>query len=414
MTLFGIVWIILLCVALWRDIKYMLFLLALSMVFQSADVFSVGTLGIGPQTITCFFFITRCLMYCKGKISLNKKDIFLFLLLIIFGTEIVFSSSINGVIHDNYLKVIQLLLYFTCFFLIMVVKILVTENEVYEMLRTIIIFLVVMGIVQVLTTSEMLPLRSILKVLFYNNDAPQTYFNSSNYTRVMSTFMEPSYFAGIVVGAFYYLLSLEKKWKENFVLMCMLFVELLLTRSSTGYGAFALVGIIFILFSKKIKIRYKMLLCILAIVGAVALYFGFYEMLDKVIFSKLESGSYNARNYMNLNAMNEYYKSKYIGAGYRVVRGSSIVCSLLGELGMIGMVLYLVVNLLMIAPLFDVIKVRSTVNAYQYGMYFAVLSVVVCQLIACPDLDLCTYWFWAFFYALTMRSSRMQREVKRC
>lgn len=414
MTFFGMIWIITLCVVLLCDIKYMLFLLVLSMVFQSADVFSIGSLAVGPQTITCSFFFVRCLLYCKGKFSLKKKDLVLFLVLITFGVEIVVSSAVNGVIYANYLKVIQILLYFTCFLLIMVIKDCITENEVYEMLRSIIIFLAVMGVVQVLTTSEILPLRSVLKVLFYNNNAPQTYFNSNNYTRVMSTFMEPSYFAGIVVGAFYYLLSLERKWKENFVLMCILFVELLLTMSSTGYGAFAIVGIIFVLFSKKIKIRYKVLLCILAVIGALVVYFGFYEVLDNVIFSKSESGSYNARNYMNLNAMNEYYNSRYIGAGYRVVRGSSIFCSLLGELGMIGIALYIVVNLLMVAPLFNVLKASDTVNVYHYGICFAVLSVVVCQLIACPDLDLCTYWFWAFFYALTTRAAKTRREVKRC
>jgi len=46
----------------------------------------------------------------------------------------------------------------------------------------------------------------------------------------------------------------------------------------------------------------------------------------------------------------------------------------------------------------------------QKGLRFAILSVVLTQLIAVPDVDICTYWMWMNLLALCVAS---EHEAKR-
>ncbi|MGL6199635.1 MAG: O-antigen ligase family protein [Lachnospiraceae bacterium] len=253
------------------------------------------------------------------------------------------------------------------------------------MIRTIIIFLALFGVIQFLTTIEVLPIRPVLNLIFYNDPSTDVVFHKYNYSRIMSTFMEPSYYAGFVVGAFYYLLGFRENWKSNAWIMIILIIEVIMTKSSTAYGAFAIVGILFILYANNISVKCKIMGTALALVGILIIYFGFYNILDEVIFSKDLTGSYSTRENMNTEAIEAFRSSILYGVGYKNSRGSSIIYSLLGQLGIIGLTLYIIISLGMCLHL---IKLN--------GISFAILSAVVCQIIACPDLDLCTYWFWLY------------------
>jgi hypothetical protein len=208
--------------------------------------------------------------------------------------------------------------------------------------------------------------------------------------------MEPSYYAGFVVGAFYYLLSFREKWKSNAWIIILLVIEIIMTKSSTAYGAFLVVGILFVLLAKNINIKWKIIGIVLASVGLCVIYFGFYNILDTVIFSKDSTGSFSTRTRMNNEAIRAFESSELYGVGYKNCRGSSIVYSLLGQLGIIGLTLYVVFNIEICIPLLNNVKKTCSEYIDSNGIRFAVLSAIVCQLIACPDLDLCTYWFWLY------------------
>ncbi len=397
MTFFGLVWFLF---VLWcfikKDIKYMLFATLLFMAFQSCNVIYLGGSGIGPGILTSLLFVVKTFVHRGGRFYYYKRDRLILLIAFLLIGIVIFSSSRNGIIGNNFVLILQLLGYILCFTCINFIKNELDKDVVYHIVRTIIIFLGIMGIVQFLTTTEILPLRSVLNLLFYNDPDTNVLFHKYNYSRIMSTYMEPSYFAGFVVGAFYYLLSIRDKWKQNSWIIILLAVETIMTKSSTAYGAFFAIGIVFILFAKNIGIEWKIMGVVLAALGFCIVYFGFYNILEAVIFSKESTGSFITRIRWNNEAMQAFKSSIIYGVGYKNCRGSSIVYSLLGQLGCIGFALYVMFNLVIILPLFKNKKIGYLDDIYSNGIRYAVLSAVVCQIIACPDLDLCTYWFWLY------------------
>lgn len=408
MTFFGVIW---LAIVLWcfsrQDIKYMLFITLLFMTFQCDNVIEIGTTGIGPQQLTSVLFVVKVLFNSRGKIYRPKRCACILITVYLLLAAVLASCLYNGIFEEKILNIGQLAIYIICFTFVLLGASTVDGEMLYRMLRTIVIFLLIMGVIQVFTTMEVLPLRSILKVLFYNDNSTTVYFNHSEYSRLMSTFMEPSYFAGLLVGAFYYFLSLCDRWKENYVLLAAIFVEILFTMSSTAYAAFAIVGIVFILLQDRINIQIKTILLGVAALGFVVLYFGFYDLLDAVIFSKSETGSYLTRTNMNKYAYNSYLDSVWFGIGYKNARGSSIFYSLLAETGRLGLGAYFLLNITAMLPIITGTFTRGKVSNQHIGVLFAVMSIFLCQLVACPDVDLCTYWFWMYVLAVSLKGARI-------
>lgn len=82
-------------------------------------------------------------------------------------------------------------------------------------------------------------------------------------------------------------------------------------------------------------------------------------------------------------------------------RGSSIFYSLLGQMGIIGLTIYFIFNLFIYLSGIIGSKYSDTIlTASKFG----VLTTMVCQIIACPDLDLCTYWIWLYIFSFVLRS----------
>lgn len=406
MTFFSIIW---LAIVLWcfsrRDIKHLLFVTLLFMTFQCDNVIEIGNIGIGPQLLTSVLFVIKVLFNSRGKVYFTKRCTHILLAVYLLLATVLGSCFYNGIFVEKILNIGQLAIYVLCFTFILLEAGTVDGEMLYRMLRAIVIFLLVMGILQLFTTMGVLPLRSILKVLFYNDNSTTVYFNHSGYSRIMSTFMEPSYFAGLLVGAFYYFLSMRDRWRENYILLASIFVEMLLTKSSTAYAAFVIVGVFFILLQDRINIQTKLIILAVAVIGLGVLYLGFYNLLDSVIFSKNESGSYLTRTNMNKSAYNAYRNSVWFGIGYKSVRGSSIFFSLLAEIGRLGLVTYFFVNITVMLPVITGAFTRRKVSNQHLGILFAVMSVFVCQLMACPDVDLCTYWFWLYVIGISLKES---------
>lgn len=397
MTLFGIAWLIVIAGCfIKKDIKYMLFITLLSMTFQCSNVIYLGGAGIGPGIITSLLFVIKVFIHEGGRIRYYKKDKILFFLLLFMVFTVILSSVLNQVFGLKIIYILQLIGYVLCFFCIHFVKYQLCSEDIYKILRAIIVFISLLGVIQFFTTIEILPLRKLLELLIYNDPSTDVVFHKFNYDRMMSTFMEPSYYAGFVVGAFYYLLSMKEKWKENAWILALLMIEIILTKSSTAYGAFFVVGIIFIIFAKNLNIKWKFIIIGIAIIGFLVVYFGFYNLLDAVIFSKDSTGSFSTRTRMNNEAFRAFESSKWYGLGYKNYRGSSIVYSLLAQLGVMGLTAYALFNLKIFAPLLNRQKNSNFDISLSNGLRFAVFSAVICQIIACPDLDLCTYWFWLY------------------
>lgn len=348
-------------------------------------------------SIVCILKIFFIQKFKIRKILLSTTT-FVTAFLVLFVVYI--SMMLNGIFVENTLLFFQIAVYIVCFTSIQFIRTTITADLVYQSVRKIIIFHTIFGIIQILTTINFLPLHSILNTLFYNDPSTDILFHRAYYARVMSTFMEPSYYAGFLVGAFFFLLIQKDKLFQNKILVYVIAIEILLTQSSTAYGAFLIVAIVLILFFDNFTLKQKLTICVAGIAAGFVLYVGFYSLLDAVIFSKNLSGSYTTRVRYNNTALEAFLTSPLIGVGYKNCRGSSIVYSLLGQMGIMGMGIYILFNTLVYFT--KEIGFNHT-NDLLAASKFGVLTTMVCQIIACPDLDLCTYWIWLYIFSLVIR-----------
>jgi O-antigen ligase len=137
------------------------------------------------------------------------------------------------------------------------------------------------------------------------------------------------------------------------VCLVSLFTGLFLTRSTTGYVALAFIVLVTVfLYLKKAVIPPKVRLfrnCL-----AVALLFGVVigfllpdvraqvsDLLDKVVFKKTKSESYEERTAWNQSALMAGAQSHWVGAGWGSLRASSLVANILGTVGIPGLFLFM-------------------------------------------------------------------------
>ena len=71
------------------------------------------------------------------------------------------------------------------------------------------------------------------------------------------------------------------------------------------------------------------------------------------------------------------------------------------------MIFYTILNFIVVLP---ILSEKRKMSDAQKGLRFAILSVVLTQLIAVPDVDICTYWMWMNLLALCVAS---EHEAKR-
>ena len=326
----------------------------------------------------------------------------------------------NGILTSSVVKILQLVAYIICYLCMRRSLLGFKDEDIYSIVRKVIAFVVFFALMQWIITMWLPVMKPVFKPIFYNDDSMNVYFNWSDFNhnkRIYAMFMEPSYLACFLVGGFYYLFSFKNKWKQNFFLMTTILFEIIISRSSTAYGAFALVGMIFVLQSKQISRIWKLMISAAAILCACVLYFGFYSLLDEVIISKAASGSGITRARWNMEAFDAYLSSPIYGVGYKNIRGSSIFFSLLGELGILGLATYILFIGLTCQKAFFTKKRSVVENVGYYGAIYAVISAVICQFIACPDLDMCSLWLLLYIsaiyegkYALSLRRKKYAKQ----
>lgn len=403
MTLFGVLWIgiIVFCCSR-KNIEMLIFITLFSMVLQSTNVISFSGISVGPQLITnlALLFMVILKVIAKGRIRIygNSSSILPCFLLLV---SVCFSSLMNGNFSDAILRIVQLGVYIAVFISLNCMEDYISEDFVFKSMKVITVFVLFMGALQILMTSGIVPRFSLVKILFYNENADYVYFNRNNYTRLMSTFLEPSYCGCFLVASFFYFSSIWSGNKKCPIILISLLIEILLTRSSTAYVAIGLVSIVFILFSNNKK--FKKTLVLLGVVSVTIMVIFGYGVLDTVLFSKLSSGSALTRSYWNSAALEAFDSSPLFGTGYKTARASSLILSILGELGLIGLIIYLLFICNICSTL---ITQRKKITFKDGAVQIAILAVVIAQFVACPDLDLCVFWMMLDLEAIQKNRNR--------
>lgn len=399
-TLFGLLWILLL---LWgflkKSDKYMITLTLLSSVFQCNSVIKLSnTSGVGPLIVTSIIFIARYMYVNRRKLRIQIDSYFLFGSMTVLA--ILLSLITNGEKFGGTkgLYILQIVIY-VCTLLCM--RHSAKKMDEYHLIHCILIpimFVLVQGIIQVGITARVIPKFGLFGTLFYNETwSSNTAYYASSRIRLFSTFKEPSYCAAFLVGSLYYICFNYKKIKHSKCIILLIVTELILTMSTTGYAAALICGVAFLLYGRKEKLITHLLpVAIIALIIIV-----FTGIFDSVILNKLQTGSAYERGMWNDRAVRDFIQSPICGVGYKNSRASSLLLSLLAEQGILGGGVFIA---FVVAQVSSIIKYNK--SNLELGCKWFFIAVVVCQFIACPDLDFCVLWFGMYIVALSHIISR--------
>lgn len=396
MTIFGIIWIIICFIAfIIKDVKYMIFLTMIAMVLQSNNVIDTPLLSCGPQIITSLLFIIKSYLYKFPKPQNNSLKNSILNIWIIFGIYIIFNylfiNSNKNI--NNFLEMIMLISYiYTCYRISKISKYL-DNGILYNFIKKITVFLLIIGYLNILISIINLPiLKNLLKTLLFNDITTNSYFYKSS-TRFFSTLMEPSYLAGLLSGLIIYFFvqfnkfSSEKNFSERnktFLILIFSCLGIILTRSSTGYDSLAI--ILFLYFIQNLKKRRTFIYIIITF--CLVLFIGMStNLLNEVIFNKMDTASSRVRTQLNESALEAFKQKPLLGNGYKFTRASSIIYDIASNLGIVGIVLYGIFILILLKR---IISKKYTPESKK--ICYILLGVVVSQLIACPDIDFSPFW----------------------
>lgn len=390
MTVFGIIWVAVIFVGMLKsDIKYIITIVFVGMIWQCNNVIMLdGGFSVGPQVLTSAAFLIKSLLYKRKKKYVPTSMQWAWGLLLLW---VIIICAIHGQ-NDKMINVIMLGVYVCTFVQLSRFSVFLDYTYVKKVFLIVLWFIVGIGALQFVIEVFDIPKNTIVQTLIYNDITNTNIcYNFKNVERFYSSFMEPSYAAPFLVGAFFFVLSCKNEItfrRKNF-LLAILLICIALSKSSTAYGAFAVVVALYIIRnSNDIKIWLG------TIVGCITVLFLMVgtNVLNEVIFDKLDSVSGIVRSNMNERAMENFLLSPVTGAGYKLSRGSSIVPTLLGELGVIALAIYVLIFFILLKKIY-----RG--NGAVPSVYM-VLSAMICQIIACPDLDLCTFWLTMYFFAI--------------
>ena len=399
-TVFGILWIIIsLYFIFFKGIKEAIFITLLSMIFQCNNIMSFGGMNIGVQSFTaaiaCIRFLPRIINKAKG----NNFSAFAYsILLLLF---VIALSLVNN--HLFFAKLIP----FIMIFVYGIVTLFIWQNRnvalidsewIRSSLEKIIVIVLALGALQFLCITGVLPIRPLLQTFIFNdiNNTDVIFHSKPHAYCLYASFMEPSYCGQFFVAAFC-VIALKPTLKlKDIVLFASILLEILLTQSSTAYGALV-VSIMLMTFVRSKKKVIKTMMPVL-IIAATVMFLFFHDVLDAVIFMKSSSSSFRVRTNLNTEAMMNFKANPLLGVGYGNSRASSIVHTILGEMGMIGIVGF--ANLVM-----SNMKIAFSKNDNSY-LAMSIFSIFVCQIIACPDLNSSILWMFIMALACSCNAWR--------
>jgi hypothetical protein len=367
------------------------------MVLQCNNVIVIGEQGIGPQLMTSAYFIV--LFFLIQKVKVERKGLVakpFIILLSVFCFYISINSLINKMGIEQIPNIGSLYIYLLATICLYNIRHSISDEQIWHIIKRLYIFLILVGVLQFLSTTQIIP-KWLLSELLYNDSSEYVYFHFNYfYARVMSTFMEPSYFSGLLCGFIAILIYNKRKLKHANLYIMAGMVELVLTISTTAYLTFAVDLIVLVLIDKsKNKVKKYLPFAVLIFIFC---FFTWDTLISDVIINKMESESGHGRRSWDLLALEEFLTHPIIGSGYITVRASTLLLMILANLGIVGLFFYFMAVFVGLSPIFNG---KCKDMDYALSARLVLLSVVISQIIACPDIGLCTFWLSVYMVALT-------------
>lgn len=428
-TGFGIVWILILGFAtLFKDIKFLAKIVIFSCLLQASAVFIVFDTGVvSPLTVSCLFYIISFLIKknkrIRMQIPLFFKIFILFFLVILLSSSLSsllfrgmnFLRSVNWIEYKRYEGAFDIASVYRLFELLLrMITVLLMYNseefsnkESHKLIETMIIFVFVISFIQVVSLLGIVPYSKLFTKMFFSNFAhfdSNLYLKFSEYgwicnsimdVRISSSFTEPSYLGAFLGITFYYYISKNKLAKRDILFLVIIIVMCVLSFSSTALITVAFGAILSLVNKKKTKTISKIIirssiLLIVCIICITAL-----DLWDKVFAITIDkSNSYSGyiRGMWNSSALKVFSDTFMLGLGFDTVRGSSLLFTLLGSLGLLGSIMFFVfIGSIILDPKRRLLTTNDSL--FRIDVYSLMLVVeLFAQFVALPDLDFPILW----------------------
>ena len=402
-TFLGIVWIIaIFFTSLMKDVKGLLSITLLSMVLQCNNAIVIGDVSIGIQIFTVSFALVRFIFLPSSQQKRDKayKDVIAIMVSLIVA--LAFSLIANLTLESTNLLGLLMIIVYIAFAAVIAKKNINIDSRWLEKTENLVIaFVLCVGALQVLSKYGFSLFDTLLTTFIYNDTLnTDIIFHHKTTAAFYSTFMEPSYCGAFLVAAFAAVIMRRESTRKNIVLSVLLIIAILLTRSSTAYGGLAII-ILMALFVRSSKKIYKTIIPFIVVIGFIVVAFNM-DVLNEVIFDKIGSaGSYTTRLNWNRYAWEAFLQSPLFGIGYKNIRASSIYVSLLGEIGIVGTLVYTVLILFCVSN-----ALKRNVSDERRSRFLFVCGVIVCQIIACPDLNFSPFWLGLYLLMLAIKCEK--------
>lgn len=397
-TFFGALWILLILYCFFsNDHRKMLFVALFSMIFQSDNILYIGDTGIGTQIFTISVAWVRFWLVKTAPVKLKTaRGILLFGGALILA--VVLSLLINNALDSNRMISVAMLVVYAAFMMILAKKNVRIDAKWLEKTENIIIVTVlIVGVLQVLCKSGLSFLTGPLRLFIYNDvNNEDVIFNYKPLTRFYATFMEPSYCGAFLVGSFALVSVRNDLNRKNVFLALAIGIAILMTRSSAAYGGLAIIVCLLLITRGKKRI-FKYIVPAGIIIGLLVLFFNM-ELLNEVIFDKGESSSAIVRNNWNNSAIKAFKENPLFGVGYGSKRASSLFLTILAETGVVGGAAYLFNTVFQLKC-----AVWDKKPSGAKGRSYFILGIIICQFIACPDLNFSPFWLGLYLSMLAFR-----------
>lgn len=401
MTLFGTIWILISIILFFiKDIKPLLLFTILGMIFQCSNVIELSNFSCGPQLLTSLMFILKSFLYKNKSFKLDS----FYKLYGIFLIYIILNMILIKYVQNNLIWYFMIIIYFFTAIRIQYINPKIESKFFKKIINILSVTILFFGLIQLIIMFFNIDRNNLFGMLFYNDISKklQIAYYTTKKIRFYSTFMEPSYLSGLLVGLLYYYLNDTNKTRKECIITFGLFVASILTFSSTAYLLLLCVIVLFLLKHHKSKMTY---LIVIPLFIGMSLIMLKTNIINDVLINKMSSGSGVTRNNWNTIALEYFHSSPIFGVGFGTVRASSIICDILGELGIIGLTLYILPFIYLI---YNYFKKKEN---YNYNTLSVMLIIVFgSQIISCPDLHLCSFWLVAYLYSLSSHTCKTGDE----
>lgn len=409
-TSFGLVFLLICFICFFKPVKYLLYIVIISCVFQAAAVLNLYGKGIPPCVLAEFLFIIKVLWKDSWRIVFRSSLLKILLVFVLYSATVslimpfVFNGIkviVPGETTDSDLAMGEIMghLKFSIRNVIQVIYLIVNSLTIYCISRvyheiteaqTFGIFFNAIKIVLLIGFWEFIAKVSgtyyFPDTFFYSNIGYVQYWLQG--ARMNSTFTEPSYAGAFLSAALCGIIYLGKKRG----LLILVAIAFLLNLSGTGLASFLLVIVCSFFFYPRRMYKYILWGVLLYLLAHLINY---DNLVLEMLMSKGESSSGLARTGAVRYTLSLIANTYFMGVGLGSHRCFSFLTGLIAAIGISGLLLFLYFVWKLVRPVLYS-------NSQREGRSIVVFagSLFVAQCLAIPDFSFPIMWMW--IYLLTI------------